>query len=237
MKNYHLNANLISTLPRVLRMTHAETTKTVDIASTTWYRIAGEPKVITVQQLLQLANGLRIPVRKFFWSGRTALVGLREDYIVFNGYKPCCYRIDAVRKCLGPGTATSWQKASKAIGMHWTSTSASMLLERPLPVERLLAICNAFDFNLFEFLFDPNPETAAHRQMRQNAGLTPEEISDLRRQVADLQNTVSDLSDKYTQLLTEYRKLTTTSGHYEIHHFTDSNIAFAAESKMKQSKK
>ena len=226
MKNYHLNKNLISTLPRVLRMTHAEIINTTGIAGTTWYRIAGDPAIITVQQLIQLANKLCIPIRKFFILGRTTLIGLREDYIVFNGYKPCSYSLEAVHQRLGTGTATSWQKAAKAIGMHWTSTAACMQAQRPLPVERLLTICNTFQFDLFDFLIDPNQEVP---HTKRGAGERMQgEISELRQQVADLQNAMLDLSMKYDSLLAEYRKLA-SSIHYEIHHFTDSNIAIAAE--------
>ena len=61
-----LNTTLFSTLGRVLGMSNTELIKATGISNATWYRVMGHPDEITVQQLIAIANGLHIPVRRFF---------------------------------------------------------------------------------------------------------------------------------------------------------------------------
>ena len=85
-----LNVRLISSLGNVIIMSAAEMMAAASIATTTWYAIMQKPEGITVQQLLAIANGLHIPVRRFFSFGRTDYIGRRADYIM-EPYQPCRY--------------------------------------------------------------------------------------------------------------------------------------------------
>lgn len=235
MKNYHLNTQLLATLPRVLRMTHAEVSLASGIPSTTWYRIVGQPNVVTVQQLLALSNSLCIPIRKFFYLGNTLVIGKREDYLILEKYKPCSYNTDAVRRCAGPGTATSWRKVAKAIGMHWTSAEASIMAKRPLPVVRLLDFCNAFQFDLFDFLIDNNINPR-RKQTDNTAGYQMgtdlhKEIAELRDDIQALSATVQELAEKYRNLLDAHDRLAkrVNINSINIQNFTHSYIGIAAE--------
>lgn len=192
-----LNIHLLSTLPRVLRMTHNEVADASGISIACWYRLVKNPEKITVQQLLGISNGLEVPVTKFFSFGRTDIVGTREDYIMQSNYQKCYYDSDAMHRRIGDGTATSWRKAAGVVGMHWTNVAASLLAESRTPVTRLLALCEAFGFSPFEFLVDPNRE---HKQQAAGERDLHKELTDLRRQVSELQSTVSGLSRKYADL-------------------------------------
>jgi len=203
-----LNIHLLSTLPRVLRMTHNEVADASGISIACWYRIIKAPDRITVQQLLGLANGLYVPVTRFFSFGRTDVVGVREDYVMHTNYRRCYYDSDAVQRRIGEGTATSWRKAAEAVGMHWTNVSSSLLAESRTPVTRLLVLCEAFDFNLFEFIVDPNRDQKPARHGADGADSElRKEISDLRRQVSELQSTIDGLVRKHEDLLERYNTL------------------------------
>ena len=225
MKSYKLNTRLIATLPRVLRTTHSEMSRASGITNTTWYKLISQPDTISVQQLLAIVNSQCIPVRKFFYP-KTAVIGLLEDYVVFHDFKPCSYNVDAVRHSVGPGTATSWRKVAEAIGMHWTSAAASLLAERPLPVLRLLKFCNAFDFDVFEFLTDDNPEhTTSGKRAEPNLH---NEIAAMREDIRLLSDSLEDLKSKYETLIKDHNDLLHRIS-VNIEHFQDSHLSIAAE--------
>lgn len=205
-----LNTHLLSTLPRVMRMTNNEVSDASGISIACWYRLLKAPEKITVQQLLGLANGLLVPVSRFFSPGRGDITDRREDYVMKTGYQNCYYDSDAVRRRIGEGTATSWREAADAVGMHWTNVSASLLAVSRTPVTRLLALCETFGFDPFDFLVDPNRDpgrrhgTAADG--RRFDELT-EEVAGLRRDVKALAETVAGLTKKYEDLLEAHRIL------------------------------
>lgn len=197
-----LNVHLLSTLPRVVRMTHNEVAKASGISIACWYRLVKDPNKITVQQLLGLANGLHIPVSRFFSSGKTDIIGVREDYIMTANYQNCYYDSDAIRQRIGKGTATSWNDAASAVGMHWTNVSSSLLAVSRTPMARLISLCETFGFGLFDFLVDPNKET--------QKGVTRDartEIEGLREEIRALAATVSNLAEKYERLEKENERL------------------------------
>lgn len=186
-----LNVRLISTLTKVLRMTHNEISEATKIPIATWYRIVGDPQRITVPQLISLCNGLHIPVRRFFYTGRTHVVGVREDYIV-SGYRPCRYDGSAVTEAIGRGTAITQREAAKVVGLHWSRINEYLRAERRLTVEQLLSFCQAFGFDPFQFLVDPNVENAVRSKAEapNNAALTAlmEEVRALREELQQVRS-------------------------------------------------
>ena len=198
-----LNTHLLSTLPRVLRMTNDEVAAASGISIAQWYRLVKHPEKLTIQQLLDLANGLQIPVSRFFSTGKADVVGMREDYVMNSDYQKCYYDSDAVSKKVGKGTATSWREAAAAVGMHWTNVAASLLAVSRTPVSRLLVLCDTFNFNLFEFLIDPNKGTKTKR----GKDVSHAEIAELNKKIDSLNATIKDLVEKYTNLLERHNKL------------------------------
>ena len=207
-----LNTHLLSTLPRVLRMTHNEVADASGISIACWYRLAKDPGKITVQQLIGLANGLHVPVSRFFSFDCADEISVREDYIVTDGYQNCYYDSEAVQRKVGRGQATSWREAASAVGMHWTNVSSSLLAVSRTPVTRLLELCEAFSFDLFEFLVDPNRDCQKRHGVRpkqSDAGndALRDEIAALNRKINDLTTTVNDLSGRYKALIDRHSRL------------------------------
>lgn len=150
-----LNEKLLKELPRILNMTNGAISEKSNIAISTWYRIVQTPSKISVHQLIDLANGLHIPVSRFFSSE----LGKREDYIVCDNFKECYYNGEAIQKVVKSGVVSSYKDAATTVGVHPNRVKESLLAVHRLPVTRLLNFCNAFTLNFFEFIVDPNLET------------------------------------------------------------------------------
>lgn len=214
LSEIRLNEILLKSLTRVLHMTHADVAEAAGIAITTWYRLIKDPQRFSVQQLLDLANGLQIPVSKFF-SKRKDKVGTRDDYIMYENYKICFYDKMAMSKAIGDGTPISWHEASKIINMNSSRASDSLLGESRTPVIRLLKLCNAFHFDVFNFIVDPNikhPDYGKdgnivhfHTEINPvNELATVEdflmlrnEISELRKELAEARKELNRVENKY----------------------------------------
>lgn len=232
MKTIRLNTKLIKSLSDVLFMPAADMMKAAGIPCTTWYAVKNEPKGIKVQQLLAIANGLHIPVRRFFSTDSTDIIGRRDDYIT-EPYRECSYRAEVLQELVSNRADITWKKASDATGITYDNLRKSLLGDRKTPVVRFLTACEAFGIDPFTVLIDPNPETkrngsAPRGSATRNNKSIRAEIDSLHKQVADLTAAVHNLTQKYDTLLKSYESLNRRVS-YDIHHFTDSNIAIAAE--------
>ena len=185
-------------------MTHNEVSDASGISIAVWYRIVKEPERITIQQLIALANGLHIPVHLFFSFDDADMIGVREDYIQKHNYRNCYYDSDAVKHKIKE-SSTSWRKAADAVGMHWTNVAASLLAVSRTPVVRVLALCEAFNFDLFEFLVDPNIHSTPSRQNDDSELYA--KISELNNKLEQLNKTILELTDKYQSLLERHNEL------------------------------
>jgi len=213
----HLNVRLIATLAKVTRMTNQEISDATEIPIATWYRIAAGPANISVQQLMQLANGLKIPVRKFFTEGEAVIVGIREDYIR-RDYKECRYDGDALRDKMGRGTSIGMAEAAKAMSIDISHITKYIRAEKRLTVASLLSFCEAFNIDPFTFIIDPNPVEAAPHRKRSGpsdgqSALT-EELAAIRQELAQLREDYNKLKEANNLLA---RKLAEREKHPGAH--------------------
>lgn len=234
MNAIRLNTKLIKSLSDVLFMTATDMMDAAHIPCTTWYAIRKKPEDITIQYLLAIANGLHIPVRRFFSTEKETFIGKRDDYIT-EPYRECSYNADALQKMVNNRADITWKKASVATGITYDNLRKSLLAERKTPVTRFLTACEAFGIDPFTILIDPNLE--AKREKRAavrfaspagNRESIRADIDGLSKQVADLTASVRELTQKYEALLKSHEALSRRVS-YDIHHFTDSSISIAAE--------
>ena len=208
MNTVRLNTKLIKTLSDVLLIPPARMMKEASIANSTWYYIMEHPDGISVQQLLAFANGLHIPVRRFFSSTRADLIGQREDYVT-DPYLECRYDDATLQRMVNASPSATWQKAAKAINMSRSRLRDSLLTVTRTPVVRFLKVCEVFDIDPFTILVDPNPEV--NRKKRSNTTASDDtfraEIAALSRKVEDLTDTIACLTDKYQALLERHNQL------------------------------
>lgn len=165
-----LNENLFKSLARVLRMTYKDISSQSNISVTTLYRIIETPAKISVQQLIDLANGLRVPASHFFSKDSKELVGEREDYINFNHYKFCFYDKSAMQKVIDSSTVSSYREIASVVGLHPNRVKESLLAEHRLPVTRLLNFCDGLKLDFFDFVVDPNSISVDAKEQEKNLG-------------------------------------------------------------------
>lgn len=194
----HLNEKLLKELHHVLFITHEGISKQSNIAIATWYRIVKTPSRISVQQLIDLANGLQIPVNHFFSMDNKDIIDQQEDYIVYSGYKRCYYDIDAIRKVIGSGIFTSYRN-NPIVGISAYRLKESLLAPHRLSVTRFLEFCSTFNYPPFDFIVDPNIR-AESLQWESNDGMPlPEDILSMRKEMdrlrAQLFNTQYELDN------------------------------------------
>lgn len=194
----HLNEILLKELPHILCITHSGIAARSNITIATWYRIVRDPCRISIQQLIDLANGLRVPVCHFLSKEGTDGIGQREDYIVFNDYQKCYYDIDAIRKAISSGIFSSYRNSLIA-GIPTYRLKESLLAPHRLSVTRFLDFCATFNYTPLDFIVDPNIHTESS-QLKSNVGMPlPEDLLAMRKEMdrlkAQLFNTNYELEN------------------------------------------
>ena len=225
---YRLNTKLIKTLSSVLFMPAADIIDATGINRSTWYRIVESPHIITVQQMLLVADKLNIPVRRFFSKGRTDIIGKREDYIT-EDYRPCRYDADELQRIVDSRPDLSWQQAADATSVTRDNFRLSLLAVTHTPVVRFLKACEVWGIDPFTVLIDPNPEPEAKKKpRRQNQPDLHTEIGELRSDIRKLSDAVEDLTRKYEALLKAHDALA-HSVSVNIGNISYSHIGIAAD--------
>lgn len=215
-----LNENLFKALSQALRMTYKEISTQSGISITTLYRIIAMPIKISVQQLIDLANGLSIPVSRFISEDDSKEpIGQREDYIKSDDYKFCFYDKRAMQKVIDSDTILSYRDIASIVGLHPNRVKESLLAEHRLPVTRLLDFCNATKMDFFYFLVDPNNKSD-NAQERKSAITTDSDYTailhdiqsmlreqavfrdEIRRDIARLDKKIDMFIDTYSEEIT-----------------------------------
>ena len=203
-----LNTSIFPVLSQVLGISKTDLIARTSISSSTYYRIVRSPDSITVQQLLSLANGLHIPLSRFFSEYRDDIVERREYYVA-EPYLPCKYDGSGFQKIVMNSSEATWTKAAKATGMTRSRLRDSILAVSRTPVVRFIAVCNVFEANPFQMLIDPNPRPNKKKGSAKNQALSSpdDEITALARKISDLAAAVAELSAKYDELLRSHEAL------------------------------
>lgn len=201
-----LNTRLISNLNRILYISPSEINEATSIANSTWYRITQLPDGISIQQLLLVANGLNIPVSRFFNFGSEDEIGKKSDYVVKEGYIKCYYDEDELQRLVSSDSKATWKHAADTIGMTSTRLKESLLSITRTPVKRFLSVCKVFHVDPFTILIDPNARTE-NRRCTSSTAIKPEEIEEMQKRIDSLSAKVSDLTEKYLQLLDRQNEL------------------------------
>lgn len=202
MDNIRLNIQLVTSLGAVLFMPAADVISATGIANSTWYDIMKKPEGITVQQLLAIANGLHVPVRRFFSTGRADIIGRREDYVE-DPYAECRYDEEALREFVTSRPAATWKGAADAVGMSYQRLRDSLLAVTRTPVVRFVEVCRFYGIDPFTILVDPNPPAGERRKKPIRRG----EAEAMRVRIEELSRKVDDLTAKYEALLKAHEQL------------------------------
>ena len=206
MKKVRLNMKLISTLNTVLFVPVTELCEMTGIAKSTWYDIRVSPDAITVQYLLALANGLHIPVRRFFSADDCMdIIGKRDEYVA-DPYVPCEYNCAALQELISSQRDKTWKEAAEVAGMGYQQLQKSLMTITRLPVPRLLSVCEAFSIDPFTLLIDPNRD-AKHGKDGRTPHAILSEIADMHKDIAYLSGLYRKMTEKYEDVLEKYTRL------------------------------
>lgn len=246
-KMYRLNTKLLMTLNHVIGMTNSAIMEATGINNTTWYTILRNPNCITIQQLLAVANGLKIPVSRFFTTESYDMIERPDDYVT-HPYISCYYDGEAFRHIINT-TPVTWTKLSELTGVTRGHARNSLLSATRLPVSRFLKVCEGFSIEPFTILIDPNP---ALTKTKSKHGRTANDIKNIPpTNFAALHNTINQLRtelENARQLIEENRQLIHDLTHQcqslqnaqetlarrinvNIHSISDSSISIAADAK------
>lgn len=229
MEKARINVKLLSTLASVLHMPAAEVREAAGIARSTWYDIMAKPDAITIQYLLAIANGLHIPVRRFFSTGRSDIVGRREDYVA-EPYQECRYEGERLQEIVNSRQDATWKRAAEITDMTYQHIQKSLVAETRTPVARLLDVCHEFSIDPFTILVDPNREPEKQQKRKGSADLR-QEIGQMRKEIRDLSARVDELTQKYESLLKAHSALARrVSVNFE--NVSSSHISIAADELM-----
>jgi len=208
-----LNTTLFSTLGRVLGMSNTELMKATGISNATWYRVMGHPDEITVQQLISIANGLHIPVRRFFLYDDTDMVGGKDDYIE-NPYRSCFYNTKNLMQFIDTRGVATWEEVANELGMSRSNLRKSLLSVTRLPLTRFLAACEIFGIDPFCAIIDPNPLRVNPMELKQtmmsesqyesilaNFAITQREMAVFRAEVLNVRRDIVRLGKKIDMII------------------------------------
>lgn len=208
-----LNTTLFSTLGRVLGMSNTELIKATGISNATWYRVMGHPDEITVQQLIAIANGLHIPVRRFFLYNDTDMVGGKDDYIE-NPYRPCLYNTKNLIQFIDIRGVATWEEVANELGMSRSNLRKSLLSVTRLPLTRFLAACEIFGIDPFCAIIDPNPlrvnpierkhtlvSESQYESILANFAITQRELAVFRAEVLNVRRDIVRLEKKIDMII------------------------------------
>lgn len=208
MNNVRLNTAFIENLSDILSMPVTKIMEKSGIVISTWYNIQQHVESISVQQLLAIANGLHIPVKRFFDDADdpVKMVGRREDYVVAN-YQECYYDGATLNKLVN--IHASWQQVASSIGMSPQRLRDSLLSVSRTPLSRFLEVCDLLQIDPFEILVDPNSDRKKTTSPRSQKSVVQLEMdmNRVKEEVRGLHETIDNLKEKYDDLLEAHKCL------------------------------
>ncbi len=204
MSKIALNIELIRRLTAVFFRTTSELTEIISIPTPTWYKIIKNPDLITVKQILSIANGLCIPARRLFSTSNITNIGRANDYVT-HPYEECYYTPSVLQYIVKQRSECSWAKAAKVVGMSSQRLQDSLLAVTRTPINRFLTVCNVFNIDPFEILIDPNPT----EKPKANQQVAPQvtQNDDMHKDIATLQQQMTLLNERISDLTLKYQKL------------------------------
>ena len=224
----HLNTRLICTLNNILGVQHSEIYTAAGINSSTWYRIMAQPEIITIQQLLAIANSQHIPVSRFFYAGSAFLLGRREEYVT-EPYEDCYYNADVLAEFVAASPTANWKDAARKTGVTRDNLRNSLLGTSRTPTTRFLEVCNIFGTDPFKILIDPNPAFDPKTARRSVPTPYNYEIKALRKDVSTLSQTVKELLQKYNELQQQFDDLRRQTKRFGAYPIPDDQTHMAAD--------
>lgn len=208
MKKIRLNTTLLGMLHTVLSMSSNKLGRSSGISSSSWTDLKKDFGKISIRNLLAIANGQHIPVRRFFSSEEINHIGVRSDYVV-EEYQQCLYQPEQLERIINGRDGMTWSRVASIVGMSYQGLSKSMRsMSASSPVQRLLDVCEILKIDPFTILIDPNKERTDEEKLPDVAiEKEPQDIEELQKEMERLHGIVSRLTEDMHELFSRIDKV------------------------------
>lgn len=198
---------LLSKLSDVLDISVTEIARRCNINQPVLYHNIKGDVEMTVQSLIRICNGLRIPSHFFISENDNHIIPTRETATIeADRWKNISWNSKVVEKTFGDGDGKIyWKDVASVMKVTAQKPHERFLLRTRFPINSFLNTCNHYSISPFLFLSDQNkPAEKANKQIKVKTTAkrsVPPSYVALAKRVDLLECSVTDLQQKYAALL------------------------------------
>lgn len=213
MSKWSFNKHFLEKLSDVLDISVNEISRRSNVNQPVLYHIIKGDTEMSVQVLLKVCNGLRIPSRYFICEDNNYIIPTRETATIeADHWTDISWSADAVEGTFGDAEGQiNWKYVANVMGVTSQKPHVRFLLRTRFPIGGFLETCNYYNLSPFIFLNDPNrPNEIISKRLptknRKPLSPTPS-YSELSRRMESLESTIADLQQKFIDLQQKYSDL------------------------------
>ena len=161
MSTWTFNRKLLTQLSDILDISFTKIAERCGLTQQVLSRyVTGEIEV-SLQVLIQLCNGLRMPINYFVSENGKDYFPTRETATIAQElWKPIEWNATVIDSIFGDGAGRIyWKDVSKIMGVSSQKAHPRFLLQTRFPITVFLSVCSKFDISPFTFLIDSNNTT------------------------------------------------------------------------------
>lgn len=165
MKKRTLNILLVKLMVEESKEGILSAMRQANIATASWYdwtdlKVQSPGSTIPVQALVDLCNVLKVPIHKLFSvEGEPCVIPvLKELFLPGNVFRNNILDIEKFLGAFGAKSKTGKpiEEMMKMLGFSRTTYTGWKKQKRNLRFSHVMRVCEVFDYDLFEFIIDPN---------------------------------------------------------------------------------
>ena len=219
MSTWTFNRKLFTQLSDVLDISFAKIAEQCGLRQQVLSRYVTGEIELSLQVLIQLCNGLRIPIYYFVSENGNHVIPNREfATLPQTQWQPITWNHQAAELIFGDGEGKIyWKDVAVVMGVSSQKPHERFRLRRRFPIENFLTVCTHYQISPFKFLVDPNHEVG--KQGNTSQGVAASRFSKgrfetntsyadyvtLTRKLDNLTAAVLDLTKKLEPLLAAHK--------------------------------
>ena len=221
MSTWTFNRMLFTQLSDVLDLSFAKIADRCGLRQQVLSRYVTGEIELSLQVLIQLCNGLRMPICYFISENGNHIIPNREAATLpLAQWQPITWNHQAAELTFGDGEGKIyWKDVAAVMGVSSQKPHERFLLRKRFPIEGFLATCTHYQISPFKFLVDPNLEAGIQGSTSQGAAVphpskrrstadtSRADFVALTRKLDDLNASVLDLTKKVESLLAVHEAL------------------------------
>lgn len=158
MSTWTFNRKLFTQLSDVLDLSFAKIAERCGLRQPVLSRYVTGEIELSLQVLIQLCNGLRMPIYYFVSENGNDFFPTRETATLSAEYwKPIRWDAAVIDSVFGDGVGRIyWKDVSKMMGVSSQKAHPRFLLQTRFPITDFLSVCSKYDISPYTFLIDSN---------------------------------------------------------------------------------